>query len=137
MKTLTAEKNSASPQTNTICIAHTNGSQSNWRLTLTPEIRSTENKRPICTSRCTQLESTLVMGTISRGTGTRLIRPSLSTMQVEPVIHDTVKKLNGTIPQSTNDRLAKLGKKLGQALLGGVGCASFWRPNCPNRKSVV
>src|ERR1019366_3976382 len=102
MKTFTAEKNSASPQTNTICIAHTNGSQSHWRLTLTPEIRSTENKRPICTSRGTQLESTVVMGTISRGTGTRLMRPALSTMEVVPVLQATVKKLKGAVPQSTN-----------------------------------
>src|SRR5664280_88428 len=102
MKTLIAEKNSAIPQTNTICIAHTRGSQTHWRLTPIPEIRSTANKRPICTSRWTQLERTLVMGTISRGTGTRLIRPALSTMDVVPVIHDTVKKLKGTMPQSTN-----------------------------------
>src|ERR1022692_439382 len=65
-------------------------------------------KRPICTRRCTQLESTLAMGTISRGTGTRLMRPALSTMEVVPVLHATVKKLNGTMPQSTNT--AKCGR---------------------------
>ena len=40
--------------------------------------------------------------TTSRGTGTRLINPALSTMYVVPVLHATVKKLKGTRPHSTN-----------------------------------
>src|ERR1035438_8312265 len=102
MKTLTAEKKSANPQTNTICSPQTSGIQSHWRLIVSPEIRATEINRAICTNRCTQLDRTLVMGTTSRGTGTRLIRPALSTMEVVPVIHATVKKLNGTMPHRAN-----------------------------------
>src|SRR3954447_139363 len=53
-------------------------------------------------TRCRQLDRTLAIGTISRGTGTRLIRFALSTIAPVPVAHATEKKVYGTSPQSKN-----------------------------------
>ena len=47
------------------------------------------------------------MGMTSRGTGTRLMRPALSTRDVVPLSQPTEKKLKGTSPQ--NRKTAKCG----------------------------
>src|SRR3989442_4163016 len=55
------------------------------------------------------------MGIISRGTGTRLMIDVLSVSELVPVAHASVKKLNGTRPQSTktgNPGVVLLGKIL-------------------------
>jgi hypothetical protein len=53
-------------------------------------------------TRCTQFDSTAAKGMISRGAGTRLIRPALSTIEVVPEIQAMLKKLKGTRPHITN-----------------------------------
>src|SRR4029079_19593246 len=54
------------------------------------------------------------MGTISLGIGIRLTRGALSTTEVVPLAHASVKELYGTRPQSTNTGkfLTGLGKIL-------------------------
>src|SRR4051812_27451022 len=94
--------NRANPQTKTISSAHTTGSHSQCTLKPLWENTATVSNSKIWTSRWMQHDSTVVMGMISRGTGTRLIRPALSTMEVVPVPQATVKKLNGTMPHMRN-----------------------------------
>src|SRR5579862_6189813 len=90
------------PHTKTISRAQINGSHSHWRLGVLPNKKASTNNNPIWISRWTQLESTAASGMISRGAGTRLINPALSTRDVVPEIQAIVKKLNGTRPHITN-----------------------------------
>ena len=52
-------------------------------------------------SRCGTLDKTVEIGTTSRGTATRLIRPALPMIDIVPVDQASAKKLNGMIPQRT------------------------------------
>ena len=65
------------------------------------------NSSTIWKDRCAQLLNTLAMGMISRGTGTRLMSPALSTREAVPPNQEMVNTLKGTIPHITNT--AKLG----------------------------
>src|SRR3954452_10642517 len=101
-KTLIADVNSESPQTNRTSNPQTTGSHNQNTLGRRPNANTAPSNSRICTPRCKQLESTAAMGTTSRGTGTRLTSPLLSTIDVVPASHAIVKKLYGTRPQRTN-----------------------------------
>src|ERR1017187_10949462 len=60
-------------------------------------------------NRCKQFESTAANGMISRGAGTRLMRPALSTSEVVPELQAMLKKLKGTRPHITNRAKSGLG----------------------------
>src|ERR1017187_6133155 len=112
--TLIEDVKRASPHTKSISSSHNNGSQNHCRFTVPPKANTQTNNRTIWISRCTQLESTAAMGTISRGMGIRFTRLALSTIDVVPLSRAAVKKLYGTNPQSTKtgNCLFGLGKTL-------------------------
>src|SRR6185436_12816106 len=62
-------------------------------------------------SKWRQLPSTVAIGMISRGTGTRLMIEVFSISELVPVLQARVKKLKGTRPHNTNK--------------GNSGCESF------------
>src|SRR6266478_5439271 len=94
---------------------HSTGSHSQWMLTPLPYQRAMLSRSAIWIRRCSVLESTLAMGMISRGNGTRLIRLALSISEVVPEIQAIEKKLNGTNPHIRNK--GKLGSELGRTLV--------------------
>src|SRR5882762_5326177 len=112
---LIAEKIKARPQTKIISRPHTTGSQIQCRFTGFPKASTKTSSSVIWISRCKQFPSTAEMGIISRGTGTRLMIDVLSVSELVPVADASVKKLNGTRPQSTktgNPGVVLLGKIL-------------------------
>src|SRR5438552_2360632 len=91
--TFAAEVSIEIPETNTISSAHTTGSQSQYRLICTWEPMASASSSASCTSRWMLHDSTVATGTTSRGTGSRLINPALSTIDVVPPLQAIVKKL--------------------------------------------
>src|ERR1017187_6336058 len=107
--TLSADVIRERPHTNITSSPHINGSQIQWRFGAFPDKNTSPIKRPIWINRCKQFESTAASGMISRGAGTRLIRPALSTSEVVPELQVMLKKLKGTKPHITNRAKSGLG----------------------------
>src|SRR5882724_9104360 len=91
--TLAAAVKSDSPETNTISSDHTTGSQNQYRFTETWEPMAMASRSASWTNRWILQDRTVETGTTSRGTGRRLMRPALSTMEVVPPLQAIVKKL--------------------------------------------